>query len=138
MRVLHVDDDADIREIAELALRLDPAFEVLSAASGAEALDRVSDFAPELCLIDVMMPGMDGPSLWLALRDHPLTADVPVIFMTAMAQSHMVDDLMRLGAIGIIAKPFDPMKLAEEVKEQLESPGLSRTAMYQASSVVTR
>ncbi|PZX16977.1 response regulator receiver domain-containing protein [Palleronia aestuarii] len=124
MKILHVEDEADIREIAELALKFDPDFEVTSVANGADALERAAEIDPELLLLDVMMPDMDGPSLLKTLRGHARTAGTPVIFMTAAAQKHIVDDLMQLGAIGVITKPFDPMTLAEDVREIVESRGI--------------
>lgn len=116
MKILHVDDEIDIREITQLSLELDPTFDVLSAESGAMALRKMSDFTPDVILLDMMMPDMDGPSLLKILRDRPETANIPIIFMTAAAQRQMVDDLKSLGAIGVISKPFDPMMLGEEVK----------------------
>ncbi len=116
MKVLHVDDDADIREIAELSLQMDPDLEVASAESAAAALDRIEAARPDVILLDVMMPDMDGPGLLGVLRDRPETADIPVVFMTAAAQRHMIDDLVSLGAAGVISKPFDPMSLAGELR----------------------
>ncbi len=117
MKILHVDDDADIREITLMSLELDPTFDVMSAESGALAIEIVPKFLPDIIILDVMMPDMDGPTVFRALRDRPETENTPIIFMTAAAQRHMVDDLKSLGAIGVISKPFDPMSLADRVKE---------------------
>ncbi|MCA0961128.1 response regulator [Salipiger bermudensis] len=119
MKILHVDDEADIREIAEMALSLDPTFEVASAKSGAAALESISDDAPDVILLDVMMPEMDGPSLLKILRARQETADIPIIFMTAAVQHQTVDNLKSIGAIGVIGKPFDPISLADEIKALL-------------------
>lgn len=114
-KILHVDDEKDIRAVAKLALQSVGGFELTSCASGQEALDSVAQAVPDLIMLDVMMPGMDGPSTLLELRKRKETAGVPVIFMTAATQADEVRGLMDLGAIGVIAKPFDPRKLSEDV-----------------------
>ena len=116
MKILHVDDEADIREIAEMALSLDPTFEVASAKSGAAALESISDDAPDVILLDVMMPEMDGPTLLEILRARQETAHIPIIFMTAAVQHQTIEKLKSIGAVGVIAKPFDPISLADEIK----------------------
>ena len=121
MKILHVDDEADIRDITQLSLELDPGFDVASVASAAAALDRIPDFAPDIILLDVMMPEMDGPVFLNVLRSRSDTAGIPVIFMTASAQLHMVDELRSMGAAGVITKPFDPMVLAKDVKKISEA-----------------
>lgn len=115
-KILHVDDEKDIRAIAKLALQSVGGFELTSCASGQEALDCVAETAPDLIMLDVMMPGMDGPSTFLELRKRVDASGIPVIFMTAKTQQHEVRNLLDLGAIGVIAKPFNPMKLSEEVR----------------------
>jgi len=119
-RLLYVDDEPDIREVAELALGLDPEFEVRTAGSAAEALQTLGDWAADVALLDVMMPGMDGPSLLARLRQMPEHAALPVIFVTARAQRAELQNFAMLDAIGIIAKPFDPMLLARQVRALLE------------------
>jgi two-component system OmpR family response regulator len=116
VRVLHVDDEPDIREVVEISLGLDPAFAVRSCASGGDALTATTDWAPDLILLDVMMPDMDGPMTLARLRERPQTAAVPVVFMTARAQASELDRFLSLGAAGVIAKPFDPMTLAALVR----------------------
>jgi two-component system OmpR family response regulator len=116
VRVLHVDDEPDIREVVEISLGLDPAFAVRSCASGGDALAATADWAPDLILLDVMMPDMDGPMTLARLRERPQTAAVPVVFMTARAQASELDRFLALGAAGVIAKPFDPMTLAALVR----------------------
>jgi CheY-like chemotaxis protein len=118
-RILHVDDDPDIRTIAQLSLSLDQAFAVTSCASGDEALAASADWAPDLILCDVMMPDMDGQTVLAALRANAYTASIPVVFMTARAQMREMEDLKSLGAVAVIAKPFDPLKLASMVREHL-------------------
>jgi len=119
LKVLHVEDEPDIREVAGLALSLDPDMELTSAASGQEALARLETLAPDVILLDVMMPGMDGPSVLAALRERPGLQATPVIFMTARAQGSEIERYLALGAVGVITKPFDPMTLAREVRDIL-------------------
>jgi CheY-like chemotaxis protein len=116
VRVLHVDDEPDIREIVEISLGLDPNFSVRGCGSGNEALAAASDWSPDLILLDVMMPGMDGPTTLRHLRQRPSTAAIPVVFMTARAQPRELEQFVALGAEGVIAKPFDPMTLAASVR----------------------
>jgi CheY-like chemotaxis protein len=116
-RILYVDDEPDIREVASMALELEPDFEVETASSGKEALAKAAAWQPHAILLDVMMPEMDGPSTLKRLRDDPGTAPIPVVFITARAQQQEVDMLKNAGAVGVIAKPFDPMQLAREVRE---------------------
>lgn len=118
-RVLYVDDEADIREVAELALGLDASLEVRACGSGAEALDIAEQWQPQLILLDVMMPGMDGPTTLARLHDKSATINIPVVFITARTQAHEVERFISLGAKGVIAKPFDPMTLAETAKGYL-------------------
>lgn len=115
-RVLHVDDDADIREIARLALEAVGGLEVLSCASGTDALREGPGFRPDLILLDVMMPDLDGPATMQALRRLKELESVPAIFMTAKAGAEEKRDLLGLGAIGVLVKPFDPMTLAAQVR----------------------
>jgi two-component system OmpR family response regulator len=115
-RVLHVDDDPLMRDVVELSLGIDPVFTPVSCASGAEALAVAADWTPDLILCDVMMPGMDGPAVLARLREHKSSAKIPVVFMTARAPASEHDRLMMLGAIAVIAKPFDPKTLAATVR----------------------
>lgn len=115
-RVLYVEDDADIRTIASMALEVVGGLTLQACASGAEALQVADAFAPQLLLLDVMMPGMDGPTTLARLRERASTRDVPVIFMTAKVQAAEVEHYKALGALGVITKPFDPMALAGQVQ----------------------
>jgi two-component system, OmpR family, response regulator len=116
-RILLVEDDPDIRVVAALALSKIGGFEVQAAGSAPEALRDAPVFAPDLILLDVMMPGMDGPSTLAALRGLPAVARTPVIFMTAKIQPHEMAHYRKLGSAGVIAKPFDPMTLAQRVRD---------------------
>ena len=120
IRVLYVDDEPDIREIAEMALSLDPAFEVRTASSGALGVEIARDWRPDVILLDVMMPGMDGPTTLAHLRQMHETAGIPVIFVTARAQPSEMQNFATLDAVGVIAKPFDPMRLARDVLDMIE------------------
>jgi len=115
-RILLVDDEADIRTVAAMALESLGGFAVETCASGPEAVARASSSAPHLVLLDVMMPGMDGPATLAAMRERCGEAVPPVAFMTAKVEPEEVARLQELGAIGVIAKPFDPMTLAEAVQ----------------------
>jgi CheY-like chemotaxis protein len=124
-RILHVDDEPDIREIVELCLGLDPAFTVRGCARGSDALAAAADWSPDLILCDVMMPDMDGPAMLAQLRRCPRTAGTPVVFMTARAQKRELEQFKSLGAVGVIAKPFDPMTLGDAVRCHLRAAGLA-------------
>lgn len=119
-RVLYVDDEADIREVAAMSLALDPALDVRTCASGQEALSEAAAWQPHLVLLDVMMPGMDGPATLAQLKAAGRTAAIPVVFITARTQSYEVERFLSLGAVGVIAKPFDPMELAGQARRYLD------------------
>ena len=116
IRILIVDDEDDIREIVGLSLGLDPEFEMTACCSGAEALEEVRRRAPDLILLDVMMPGMDGPATLKALRAAHDDQLCPVVFCTARTQKRDRQSYLDFGACGVIAKPFDPMTLAQTVR----------------------
>ncbi|GAA0650368.1 response regulator [Brevundimonas lenta] len=120
LSLLHVDDDDDIRDVAAMSLELDPTIDLTSAASGEEALDLLSaGLRPDVILLDVMMPRLDGPGTLEGLRRIAGLEDTPVIFMTARTQGSEVQQWVRLGAVGVITKPFDPMTLAGQVRDVL-------------------
>lgn len=118
-RVLHVDDDADIREITLLALETVGGMNVVSVGSGQAALDALDSFTPDVFLLDYMMPEMSGEELYQQLQLRPEIRDVPCIFMTARVQSSEVVALEALGAKAVIEKPFDPMTLADKIRAVL-------------------
>ena len=119
MKVLIVDDEPDIRRIAKLGLSRVGGMEVVEAANGAEALVRAKADKPDAVLLDVMMPGLDGPSTLARLREDPATAGIPVVFLTAKAIAAELERLKVLGAAGVLTKPFDPMTLARELRALL-------------------
>ena len=114
--ILYVEDEPDIQAVAQVALEMVGGFTLKICSSGQEALEAVQTFAPDLILLDVMMPGMDGPTTMLELRKLPELMDTPTVFMTAKVQPGEISEYLALGALGVIAKPFDPMKLATEVR----------------------
>lgn len=118
-RILYVEDEADIREVAEFALEDD--FELIICESGEIALNQAAQTTADLILIDVMMPNMDGPTTLTKLRELPHFNQTPVIFMTAKVQPKEVAEYMAQGALGVISKPFDPMALVDEINHYLEA-----------------
>lgn len=115
-RILHVEDEPDIREVVKISLSLDPDIALKSCESGPDALAEAASWLPDIILTDVMMPAMDGPALLAHLREDARTARIPVVFMTARAQSCEVAHFLSLGAAGVVAKPFDPLTLAKSVR----------------------
>ncbi len=115
-RLLYIEDEPSIQAIIKLTLEEIGQFTVHGCISGSEAIASGPGFMPDLILLDVMMPGMDGPTTLKALRQLPELASVPVIFMTAKTTSREIAELKALGAIAVIAKPFDPMTLCDEIK----------------------
>jgi diguanylate cyclase (GGDEF)-like protein len=121
MKVLITDDDADSRELVRLTLAMHK-IQVVEAAGGIECLKVAQDTRPDAILLDVMMPSMDGPTTLTALRANPVTASIPVIFLTASAMPSEVERLKKLGARAVVAKPFDPFALPNAVRELLGTP----------------
>jgi two-component system, OmpR family, response regulator len=113
--ILYVDDDPDICEVVQATLRLVAGLDVHTAGSGEQAIDLAYELRPDLILMDVMMPGLDGPATLKRMRNSELIDKIPVVFLTAKVLPEEVARFLRLGAIGVIAKPFDPLKLGEEV-----------------------
>jgi len=118
LTVLYADDEPDIREVASIALELDGAIALTAVGSGREALDALErpGYHPDVIMLDVMMPGMDGPAVLAEIRRRPGLADIPVVFITARAQAHEQARFLALGAVGVITKPFDPLALAGELR----------------------
>ena len=113
--VLYVDDDPDICEIVKTTLRCIAGLDVETATSGEEAIDRLFAARPDLVLMDVMMPGLDGPTTLSRIRESAVIADIPVIFLTAKVLPEEIARFLELGAIGVIEKPFDPMCLCDQL-----------------------
>jgi CheY-like chemotaxis protein len=113
--VLYVDDEPDIREIVELSLGLVEGLNVEVCESGERALQRLPDITPDLVLLDVMMPGTDGPMTLQRMRADPRFANIPVVFVTAKAMPAEVARFRALGAVAVIAKPFDPLQFGQQI-----------------------
>ena len=114
--ILYVEDDPDIQAIAKMSLETVGGFGVLACDGGQQALEQAGRTMPELIILDVMMPGMDGPSTLEAIRRLPGGVSVPAIFMTAKVTAAEVATLIKPGVIGVIPKPFDPMALPGTVQ----------------------
>lgn len=116
-RVLHVEDDASIRMVTSVALEKVGNLEVLSCESGNEALEKAAEFDPQIILLDVMMPEMDGPTTLEHLGKRMDLSNTPVLFMTAKVQEKELEFYRNIGAYEVIIKPFDPMTLAGQLQE---------------------
>jgi CheY-like chemotaxis protein len=122
-KILVVDDEDHIREIASVSLELTRHWQISTAASGAEAIRAAQEMRPDAILLDVMMPEMDGPTTLGRLQEDPSTRDIPVIFLTAKVQAADRRRFKELGVRSMIAKPFDPLRLATDVAAALEWNG---------------
>jgi CheY-like chemotaxis protein len=118
-RILIIDDEDDIREVAALSLETIAGWEVETASSGALGLSRAIEYQPDAVLLDVMMPGMDGPTTFRELRKNPATAHIPVLLLTAKVQSTDQRRFADLGVEAILFKPFDPLTLATQIADVL-------------------
>lgn len=118
-RILVIDDEDDIRTVARVALERVGGHSVLAASSGAEGVDLARTEQPDAIVLDMMMPGMDGPTTFRALAADAATSAIPVVFLTAKAQAADRQVLSELGAAGILAKPFDPLTLHLELAAAL-------------------
>ena len=115
-RIMLVEDDPDIQLITRLSLEVGGGYEVRVCGSGAEAVQSAQAFAPDLILVDVMMPGMDGLATMDALREVPGVATTPMVFFTANTQEQVRRDLIRRGALDVITKPVEPSALVEQIR----------------------
>ncbi|MDR3615080.1 MAG: response regulator [Candidatus Obscuribacterales bacterium] len=120
MRVLIIDDEEDTRSIASMSLSIIGGLEVLEAESGADGIKMAEVEQPDVILLDMMMPVMDGSETLVALQSNAGTQRIPVIFLTAKAMSSEIERLKRMGAVGVLTKPFDPTMLANQVRQILE------------------
>jgi CheY-like chemotaxis protein len=118
-RILIIDDEDDIREVAALSLETVADWQVLVANSGPQGLARAAESQPDAILLDVMMPGMDGPTTFRELRKNPQTAHIPVLLLTAKAQSADQRRFADLGVEAVLSKPFDPLRLAAQISQAL-------------------
>ena len=118
-RILIIDDEDDIREVAGLSLDTVAGWEVVRADSGAQGLARAAEHQPDAILLDVMMPGMDGPTTFRELRKNPITSHIPVILLTAKVQSSDQKRFADLGVEAVLFKPFDPLTLSDQISTEL-------------------
>jgi CheY-like chemotaxis protein len=118
-RILIIDDEDDIREVAALSLETVAGWDVVTANCGAQGLLRAVEHQPDAVLLDVMMPGMDGPTTFREIRKNPATAQIPVILLTAKVQSNDQRRFADLGVNAILFKPFDPLTLAQQISDAL-------------------
>ncbi len=118
-RILIIDDEDDIRQVAALSLETVAGWEVIVASSGAQGLARAAEHQPDAILLDVMMPGMDGPSTFRELRKNPVTAKIPVILLTAKVQGPDQRRFAGLGVEAVLVKPFDPLTLSTQMEDIL-------------------
>jgi two-component system, OmpR family, response regulator len=118
--ILLVDDDMTIRKVAEISLSRVGNWRVKLAESGPKAMEILAAYRPDVILLDVMMPGLDGPSTFALLQSNERTKDIPVIFLTAKVQIQEVEAYRNLGAVGVISKPFDPLSLPDEIRKIIE------------------
>ena len=114
-RILLVDDDQGIREVARTVLEMVGGYDVDTAASGREGLEKARTSPPDAIVLDVMMPGLDGPATFALLQEQPETRDVPVILLTAKTQAADRSRFASIGVAGMLPKPFDPMALCDQI-----------------------
>ena len=115
-KILYAEDEEDIRAVAQIALEDIGGFVIKYCVNGEEVLKASESFIPDLLLLDVMMPGKDGPTTLQELRKLPTFASVPAVFMTAKIQAQEIQEYKAMGVLDVIAKPFDPMTLAENLQ----------------------
>jgi len=118
-KILIIDDEDDIREVAALSLESVAGWEVIKASSGAQGLARAEEYQPDAILLDVMMPGMDGPTTFRELRKNQATAGIPVVLLTAKVQGTDQRRFADLGVEAVLFKPFDPMTLSAQIATAL-------------------
>jgi CheY-like chemotaxis protein len=118
-RILIIDDEDDIREVAALSLETIAGWDVVTANSGTQGLARAIEQQPDAILLDVMMPGMDGPTTFRELRKNPATARIPVVLLTAKVQTNDQKRFADLGVEPVLLKPFDPLTLATQIADAL-------------------
>ena len=115
-RICYVEDDEDIQRIVRMSLERVGKMTVEVVGDPMVAIERIIAFKPELVMLDWMMPGMDGPTLFRKMRETPETKELPVVFITAKASTRELDELRALGAVGTISKPFSPKDLPEQLR----------------------
>jgi CheY-like chemotaxis protein len=123
LHILLIEDDPDIQKMVRLSLLYQGGHQVSVASGGREGLETAARENPDLILLDVMMPEMDGYETIKALKAQPGTRHIPVVFLSARAQQTEIQKGRELGAVGYLVKPFDPMTLASQLDAILSSGG---------------
>jgi CheY-like chemotaxis protein len=118
-RVLVIDDEADIREVTSLSLETMAGWEVLQSGSSADGIEKASREQPDVILLDLMMPDVDGKTTLSRLRQNEKTSKIPVLLLTAKVQAFDLDELIELGLTGVLSKPFDPLTLSDDIAAKL-------------------
>ncbi len=126
MKILIIDDEEDTRSIANMSLTMLGGAEVVEAASGAEGLKKAADEQPDVIILDLLMPEMDGAQTLTNLRKNPLTENIPVIFLTVKGMFSEFDDLRSLGALAVLTKPFDPTLLTAQITKILKANSITK------------
>jgi CheY-like chemotaxis protein len=121
MKILIIDDEEDTRSIANMSLTMLGGAEVIEAASGKEGLQKAAEHQPDVIILDLLMPEMDGTQTLTNLRKNPATENIPVIFLTVKGKFEAFDSLKELGALAVLTKPFDPTLLTEQIKDILKA-----------------
>lgn len=116
-KILYAEDEIDVQTIVEISIWSTSDYQIKIYGNGKLLLDAVEEYKPDLIMLDVMMPEMDGPTTFTHLQANEKTKDIPVIFITAKAQIHEIELFKQAGVIGVITKPFDPMQLSTTIKE---------------------
>lgn len=116
-RILYAEDEPDVQTIVEISVWSTSGYEIKTCSNGKILLETVEEYNPDLIMLDVMMPEMDGPTTFKKLQANEKTKDIPVIFITAKAQPYEIELFQQSGAIGVITKPFDPTTLCAKIKE---------------------
>ena len=116
-RILYAEDEPDVQTVVELTVQTMSDYEIKICDNGKKLLENVEEYNPDLILLDVMMPEMDGPTTFKHLQENEKTKNIPVVFMTAKAQVHEIETFKETGVLGVITKPFDPINLCNEIKK---------------------
>lgn len=116
-KILYAEDEPDVQTVVEMTIQTMSNYQIKICENGKKLLESIDEYFPDLILLDVMMPEMDGPTTFKYLQENENTKKIPVIFMTAKAQVHEIEKFKEIGVVGIITKPFDPLTLCDEIQE---------------------
>lgn len=116
-KILYAEDEPDLQTVVEMTINAMSNYEIKICDNGKKLLESVEAYNPDLILLDVMMPEMDGPTTFKNLQANEKTKNIPVVFMTAKAQVHEIETFKETGVLGIITKPFDPVNLCSDIEK---------------------